>query len=84
MFKLTGKAERDFLIDLGLNLPLEKILESMSDNELLMKQMMFFDKLLDFDFQSILKRKIKNYHQNLFGQFISAVEEANKKYNEIK
>lgn len=82
MFKLTGKAKEDFLIDLELDLPLEKILESMSDYELLMKQMMFFDKIVGFDFQHILKKKIKDYHQGLFGQFISAIEKANKKYNE--
>lgn len=80
MFKLTEKAKEDFLID--LDLPLEKILESMSDYELLMKQMMFFDKVVGFDFQHILNKALKNYHQGLFGQFISAIEKANKKYNE--
>ena len=82
MFKLTGKAKEDFLIELELDLPLEKILESMSDYEFLMKQMMFFDKIVGFDFQNILKKSLKNYHQGLFGQFISAIEKANKKYNE--
>jgi hypothetical protein len=81
MFKLTGKAKEDFLNDLELDLPLEKILESMSDYELLMKQMMFFDKMAVVDFQNILKKKIKNYHQGLFGQFIDAIEKANKQYN---
>ena len=79
MFRLTEKAKEDFLID--LDLPLEKILESMSDYELLMKQMMFFDKVVGFDFQHILKKALKNYHQGLFGQFISAIEKANKIYN---
>ena len=82
MFKLTGKAKEDFLIDLELDLPLEKILESMSDYELLMKQMMFFDKIVCFDFQHILKKALKNYHQGLFCQFISAIEKANKEYNQ--
>lgn len=79
MFKLTGKAKEDFSKD--LQIPLEKYLESRTDYEVIMAQMMFFDKIVNLEFQHTLKKNLKNYHQGLFSQFIQTIEKANKEYN---
>lgn len=79
MFKLTDKAKEDF--SKTLDIPLEKYLESTSNQELLMKQMLFFDNSPELDFQHILKKSLKNYMMGLFGHFVDCIEKANIKYN---
>ena len=80
MFKLTGKAKEDFSNE--LNIPLEKYLESMSDTELLISQMFFFDKVKGLDIQHTLKKSLKYYSQDLFQHFIKTIEKTNLIYND--
>lgn len=79
MFKLTGKAKEDFSKE--LDIPLEKYLKSISNQELLIKQMLFFDNQPTIDFQYILKKSLKNYMMGLFGHFVECIEKANIEYN---
>ena len=84
MMIITGKAREEFLEDLGFNIPLEKILEFMSDSELLMKQMLFFDKIPELNYQDILRKIINEYPQSIFGNLIKSLELANEIYNSDK